>query len=258
MITYNTPEDEDAQMSLGRVIKNNGFFKSQAQSKFILSGKYFDIWTKRYIHESTEFVERQKLVKNAFGITINEGQEILLVRAISIFANYGYKSRRKTEWAYVIDKEGVVEQHKLHFIYADLKHYGEVNVSATERLWRRTDHEIPNYKTVEECKAIDDAKRIAENANTTFIGEIKQRIEFVGTVKSIVSMGLKNFGYNNVIEGFRTIIITADGNTIVYWGKLANVIEGNCIKFKATIIGHDEYNFVKQTIVNRPKLIEVI
>ena len=50
-------------------------------------------------------------------------------------------------------------------------------------------------------------------------------------------------------------LVDAKGNVFVYWGKcLGN--KGDNIKLKATVKGHDVYKGVKQTNINRPKIIE--
>ena len=52
-------------------------------------------------------------------------------------------------------------------------------------------------------------------------------------------------------------LVDAQGNVFVYWGnKLGN--KGDVISLKATIKSHDVYKGVKQTIINRPKVIEIL
>lgn len=106
----------------------------------------------------------------------------------------------------------------------------------------------------EELRAEWEAERQAKIAAAKHIGEIKQRLQMTGTVEKVISLGYTQVSYYTEVERFMTKI-NVDGNVVVYFGNnIAN--EGDEITFKATVKEHGEYKDVKQTIVQRVKVLE--
>lgn len=93
-------------------------------------------------------------------------------------------------------------------------------------------------------------ERLERNTRSEYIGEIKQRLDFEGKIEAVASCGLQQVAWNSVIEKFMNKIIVGD-NVVVYFGKQLGE-PGEEINFRATVKAHEEYNGVKQTIVNRP------
>lgn len=93
-------------------------------------------------------------------------------------------------------------------------------------------------------------ERLERNARSEYIGEIKQRLDFEGKIEAVVSCGMQQVSYNGWIEKFMNKILVGD-NVVVYFGKPLGE-PGEEIKIRATVKAHEEYNGVKQTIVNRP------
>lgn len=97
-----------------------------------------------------------------------------------------------------------------------------------------------------------DEERAAQKAQdmmSNFIGEVGQRITFEGEVVSVFE---KEDRYSGDIFYINKIRVGDD--LVTYIGKkLAN--KGDNVSFKATIKDHHEYEGVKSTKVNRPKMI---
>lgn len=96
------------------------------------------------------------------------------------------------------------------------------------------------------------AERAELDAKSNFVGEVKQRLIFTG---EIVSSFFKD-GTESYSPSFHiTKIRTAEDNLLTVFSYLGD--KGETVTFKATVKAHSEYNGVKSTIVNRPKIVEV-
>ena len=66
---------------------------------------------------------------------------------------------------------------------------------------------------------------------------------------------------NNYVRGWviRKFGKDAEGNVFTYWGNsFLDVEVDTTITVKATIKAHREYQGTKQTVINRPKLVEKV
>lgn len=79
-------------------------------------------------------------------------------------------------------------------------------------------------------------------------------MEMSGVVEKVISLGYTQVSYYTEVERFMTKI-NVDGNVVIYYGNKI-VEEGDAIRFKATPKLHNEYKEVKQTIVQRVKVLE--
>lgn len=105
----------------------------------------------------------------------------------------------------------------------------------------------------EEIREQWEQERQERISKANHIGGIKQRLEMTGTVEKVISLGYTQVSYYTSVERFMTKI-NVDGNVVVYFGNnIAN--EGDEITFKATVKEHGEYKDVKQTIVQRVKVL---
>ena len=95
------------------------------------------------------------------------------------------------------------------------------------------------------------AKRDAESAKRKYVGEIgDKKFEVKGKVAFVLDFD-SNWGTT-----YLTIVRDADDNTIKYMGNfIADKDEE--VSMIATIKAHEEYKGEKQTIVNRPRNIEI-
>jgi len=124
---------------------------------------------------------------------------------------------------------------------------------ANEKLWESIKHEIWSIRNLK-SKVKKHSFKIAELREkrlrpSNFVGEVGQRNDFDVSVKFRLRFE-NDYGIswlNNLVD--------AQGNVFIYWGKCLGD-KGDNIKFKATIKEHKVYNGVKQTVVNRPKILE--
>jgi hypothetical protein len=90
--------------------------------------------------------------------------------------------------------------------------------------------------------------REKQNVASTFIGTIKERLDFTVTVERIMSFpGEWGTTYFNICRD-------GNGNVIVYKGIKVLAEKGEEVTFKATVKEHKAFNGTNQTIVNRPKV----
>ena len=123
---------------------------------------------------------------------------------------------------------------------------------------------------------INALKRIAYNYSEKGIAQRAKRLawkkdkiltknssEFVGQVKDRGTFDLtltfrKGFETDFGVS-FLNTLKDAQGNVFTYWGNSLNDVEENStITVKATIKDHREYDGTKQTVINRPKLVEKV
>jgi len=95
------------------------------------------------------------------------------------------------------------------------------------------------------------AKREEEAATSKYVGSLGERAEFELTVDFTTSFDTQ-FGIMHV-----HIMRDATGNVIVYKGS-SIAKRGERIKVKGTVKEHKAYKGVAQTIISRPKVLEVV
>jgi hypothetical protein len=94
----------------------------------------------------------------------------------------------------------------------------------------------------------DEIAKRQQNVSSVHFGRIGDRIEIEGKIERVISMET-NFGIKRI-----NIIRCNNGNVVVYRGNYLGT-KGEAIRMMATIAGHGERDGVKQTIVQRPKII---
>lgn len=94
--------------------------------------------------------------------------------------------------------------------------------------------------------------KLAANAGSKHIGRVGDKVELTITVERIIVLESQLYGTN-----FITIGRAADGSVITYKGRVDIGGKGETTKIKATIKAHELYNGVKQTAIQRPKLLEL-
>jgi hypothetical protein len=93
------------------------------------------------------------------------------------------------------------------------------------------------------------AKR-QQNAASAHIGAVGDRVEIEGEIERVISMET-HFGIKHI-----NIIRCNNGNVVVYRGNYLGA-KGDLVHLMATVTEHSIYNDVKQTIIQRPKHLEV-
>lgn len=241
---YTTQQDEDAYRSLASLVKNNnGFFKSAKQSALFMSGKVKYLWTRQF--DKYDPVVNVHSMAKYFGIVVEPTDEVMVIDAMMRWANYGAKSWRPVTWIFVIDKFGVKAEYKLGYI-GDMRAGTSVDTKKTTRLFVR-DYSLP--LPVDMFAAEEQAKKeqAARSATMQYVGKVGERSEFIATVKMTRPFE-SHFG-----NGMMTVLEDPQGNKIVYWNALGDV--GDTVKFRATVKKHEEYKGVKQTTIQRAKVI---
>jgi len=243
-----TDNDQEMFRSLKGLVNNGGFFKSSGQAAF------FEKRVKDgcpHIGPCTAWDASVEIAEGQYAV-ICEG----LIGVTGDDNSWGSRSRRKA-WIFVIDGVGVVAM----FI-GRCKHYSDgsaPNGEKTVREFVRTDegraHDLAKSFADEraaKAKAIGDKRAASEH-----VGEVGERIEVEGFARLITSFD-NDFG-----RSYMYMIEDADGNAYKFIGKgihTADNINGAHknfkLKAKFTVKAHDEYNGQKQTVVNRPKIIE--
>ena len=124
---------------------------------------------------------------------------------------------------------------------------------AQTKIWKKIEMEIysiRNLKYLVESRLYKIAQlRQKRLYPSNFFGEVGQRTDFD------VSLKFRLRFENDYGISWLNNLVDAQGNVFVYWGKcLGN--KGDNIKMKATIKEHKVYKGIKQTVVNRPKILE--
>lgn len=104
-------------------------------------------------------------------------------------------------------------------------------------------------EAVESCFAVIDRTEAAR-ANSQHVGNVGDKVTLTITVERIIVLE-SQFGTT-----FITLARDEQGNTIFYKGRVDIGSKGDTSTIKASIKDHTEYSGVKQTVIQRPKLIE--
>ena len=106
-------------------------------------------------------------------------------------------------------------------------------------------------EAVESCFAVIDRTEAAR-ANSQHIGAVGDKVTLTITVERIVVLKSEFYGDNYI-----TIARDEQGNTITYKGRVDIGSKGDTNTIKASVKEHTVYNGIKQTVIQRPKLLEV-
>lgn len=107
-------------------------------------------------------------------------------------------------------------------------------------------------QAVESCFAAIDRLEAAR-ASSKHIGYVGDKVTLTITVERVIVLESQLYG-NNYIN----ICRTDDGCVVVYKGRTNIGNKGHTNTVKATIKGHDVYNGVAQTAIQRPKVVETV
>jgi len=109
---------------------------------------------------------------------------------------------------------------------------------------------IRQVEAAESCFATIDRLEAAR-ANSQHIGTVGDKVTLTITVERIIVLE-SQFGTNYI-----TIARDEQGNAITYKGKTDIGGKGDTTTVKASIKDHTVYSGVKQTVIQRPKVVEV-
>lgn len=123
--------------------------------------------------------------------------------------------------------------------------------SLTGEFWERLRGDMANRMKAPTERQIElvngEVAKRQQNVSSVHIGVIGDRIEINGTIERVISMET-HFGIKHIN------IIRCNGNVVVYRGNYLGT-KGDSIRMMATVAEHGEREDVKQTIVQRPKII---
>lgn len=94
------------------------------------------------------------------------------------------------------------------------------------------------------------AKR-QQNASSAFFGEVGQRMTITLTVERVITLESQFYGTTWITVGR-----TPEGNVVTYKGKTDLGNKGDTTTVTATIKGHTTYKEIRQTEIQRPKVLE--
>lgn len=127
----------------------------------------------------------------------------------------------------------------------------EENKARLEKWKEENPEEVKAYNERQKLREEREALKELDRKNSKHIGEPKQRLELELKLEYIhLTDGL--YG-KTFIHHFRD----KDNNILIWFGSTTiDMIEGEMNKVKATIKKHDIYDGIKQTHINRVKLIK--
>ena len=125
----------------------------------------------------------------------------------------------------------------LRDMVSNLSHWG--NLSARQ------------VEATESCFAVIDRIEAAR-ANSQHIGNVGDKVTLTITVERIVVLKSEFYGDNYI-----TIARDEQGNAITYKGRSDIGGKGDTLTIKASIKEHTVYNGIKQTVIQRPKVVEL-
>lgn len=107
----------------------------------------------------------------------------------------------------------------------------------------------------EQIAAERDQERQKQKELSDYVGEAKQRLELSGKVLLVTFLGATQVAWNTFSERYLTKIQCGDNIIVSFGNKVAE--QGDEIEFKATVKEHQEYEGMKQTVVQRIKVLSV-
>lgn len=96
------------------------------------------------------------------------------------------------------------------------------------------------------------AKRV-KNAASAFVGNVGDKLNLIVTVERIIALPDYGFGVNYI-----TLLRDQAGNMLVYKGLSDIGQQGETVTLKATVKEHNIRDGVQQTVIQRPKVLEVL
>ena len=101
-------------------------------------------------------------------------------------------------------------------------------------------------------------KQVEANDHLKHLGAVGEKITLTLTLKKSIVIGeYQQYRWSPVISRYLLILEDAENNVVIYCGT-SNAMpytEGNTVTIKATVKEHGVRNGVKQTIIQRPKVI---
>ena len=226
MFTISNKADEQTFISLRGLVKNNGFFKSEAQRKFML---------KSYGKEQMD----TKML-GYLGITLKESDvTYVTIDGYYQWADYGSRSIVPVIITFVIDEFGVRAQYKTGGS-GNLRDGWSPDASKCKLMWERDESiEKPSFE-VQKPEVVE--------SKSQWIGEVGKRLVVKGKI-----VFTKLIGYSEWGGKYITIVEDDAGNQIKAWKYLGEKDE--TVEIKGTVKEHDVHEGVKGTVLTRISIL---
>ena len=226
MFTISNKADEQTFISLRGLIKNNGFFKSAAQQKFML---------KSYGKEQMD----TKML-GYLGITLKDSDvTYVTIDGYYQWADYGTRSIVPVIITFVIDEFGIRAEYKTAG-RGNLRDGWSPDASKCKLMWER-DESIDKPR-------FESPKAEVVESKSQWIGEVGKRLVVKGKI-----VFTKLIGYSEWGSKYITIVEDDAGNQIKAWKYLGE--KGEDVEIKGTIKEHDEFEGVKGTVLTRISIL---
>ncbi len=241
--------DQEMYMSLkGLVNKNQGVWKSKKQRDFML----------KRIERSNEGLSRDpNSVQEMFGVDMTSDQQLVILSAITMWANYGSRSKVPVRYAFVVDRRGVEKFYKLGN-KGNLRDGSGVDPSKNKLEFTRPDNVDVSHLAKSEEEKKKEFRTALGMSDGEYVGTPGERQDF-GTLELVAKkyVGDSHFGYNMATEKYWNLYKDEKGRFIVHVGK-----QGPERGEKIRIVGTVKDHFVskkgdKQTKIIRPRFYDV-
>ena len=226
MFTISNKADEQTFISLRGLVKNNGFFKSAAQQKFML---------KSYGKEQMD----TKML-GYLGVTLKDSDvTYVTIDGYYQWADYGTRSIVPVIITFVIDEFGIQAEYKTGG-NGNLRDGWSPDASKCKLMWERDESvEKPSFE-VQKPEVVE--------SKSQWIGEVGKRLVVKGKI-----VFTKLIGYSEWGSKYITIVEDDAGNQIKAWKYLGE--KGEDVEIKGTIKEHDEFEGVKGTVLTRISIL---
>ena len=226
MFTISNKADEQTFVSLRGLVKNNGFFKSAAQQKFML--------------KSYGIFQMDTKMLGYLGITLKDSDvTYVTIDGYYQWADYGSRSIVPVIITFVIDEFGVRTQYKTGGS-GNLRDGWSPDASKCKLMWERDESiEKPSFET---------PKTEVVESKSQWLGEVGKRLVVKGKI-----VFTKLIGYSEWGGKYITIVEDDAGNQIKAWKYLGE--KGEDVEIKGTVKEHDVHEGVKGTVLTRISIL---
>jgi hypothetical protein len=237
--------DKEAFMSLkGLVNNNNGVWKSTKQRWFV---------TNKILGPDDLRSDSEKC-KDFFGVSFTPPQKLVVLQALTIWAEYGNRSKVPVFYGFVLDDNGVVAFYKIG-TKGNLAIGAGPDPKKTKKEWSRPDN-VDTSHLVDEPKPEDKPEINAGE----YLGEIGKRINVSVELVYSKYQESKPVSWNVSTDVFWNVYKDTNGNIIYHTGSESPIKVGEKGNMTATVRkqavnkkGEKVTTVMRPRFVNSPK-----
>lgn len=226
MFTISSKADKQTFISLRGLIKNNGFFKSAKQRKFMLNVYADPMADLKYL-----------------GITLKDTDvTYVTIDGYYQWCEYGARAIVPVTITFVIDDFGVRAQYKTGG-NGNLRDGWSPDPAKCKVIWERDESiEKPVFNAPAQTT---EEKSVS---TSTWLGEVGKRLVVKGKITFAKCLGYSEWGSKWI-----TIMEDDFGNQIKAWKYLGE--KDQIVEIKGTVKEHDEYEGKKGTVLTRISIL---